>query len=80
MWESGRRGGWAKGPQEAEGLGESKAGSWIGVQETRREASHTQREIPAFTLQHSEAMGKTRTTEPYRDGGTSQSSLELQLS
>ena len=69
MWEEGRRGGWAKGPQEAEGLGESKAGSWIGVQETRREASHTQREIPAFTLQHSEATGKIRTTEPYREGG-----------
>ena len=51
----GRRGGWAKGPQEAEDLGESKTGCWLGVQETRQEASHAQREIQAFTLQHSEA-------------------------
>ena len=39
------------------------------VQGTRREASNAQREIPAFTLQHSEAKGKIRTTEPYREGG-----------
>ena len=39
------------------------------VQGTRWEASNAQREIPAFTLQHSEAKGKIRTTEPYREGG-----------
>ena len=39
------------------------------VQGTRWEASNAQREIPAFTLQHSEAKGKFRTTEPYREGG-----------